>query len=100
MNWLLRHRVKLYLRNSIWVFPSVAIVAGLVAVAVLSRFERAMGWEMNISPETARAIMGTIAGSLFSLLVLISSAVLVAVQLASAQLTPRIIAFVYRNTFR
>lgn len=43
--------------------------------------------------------MSTVAASLFSLVILVSSAVLVAVQLASAQLTPRIIAMVYRNPF-
>jgi len=37
---------------------------------------------------------------MFSLVVIASSAVLVAVQLASAQLTPRIIVFVYRNSIR
>jgi len=37
---------------------------------------------------------------MFTLVVLASSTVLVAVQLASAQLTPRIIALIYRNPIR
>jgi uncharacterized membrane protein len=100
MGWLTRYRIKLYLRNSIWLFPSLSIVAGLLTVALLSRVERAFGWEMSVSVETARGIMGMVASSTFTLLVLVCSAVLVAVQLASAQLTPRIIAIVYRNPFR
>ena len=45
-------------------------------------------------------MLSTIAGSTFTLVVLICSAVMVAVQLSSAQLTPRIIALVYRNFYR
>jgi uncharacterized membrane protein len=100
MSWLRRYRIQLYLRNSIWVFPALSIVAGLAAVRLLTGLDRALGWELSISRETAMTVMGTVAASLFTLLVLVCSAVLVAVQLASAQLTPRIIALVYRNPFR
>lgn len=100
MSWLLRYRIQLYIRNSIWFVPALSIVAGLVAVALLTRYERVEGLEMNVSRETARSIVGTVAASMFSLVVLVSSAVLVAVQLASAQLTPRIIAMIYRNPMR
>jgi uncharacterized membrane protein len=100
MNWLLRYRIRYYIGNSIWLFPAISIAVGLITVALLSRLERAMGWEMNIQPETARTVMGAVASSMLSLVVLVCSAVLVTVQLASAQLTPRIIAIVYRNTAR
>src|SRR5215813_2833077 len=98
MSWVTRHRLKLYFRNSIWIFPVFSIAAALIVVSLLSRLERAFGWEMNVSPETARIIMGTVAASMFSLVVVGSSAVLLAVQLASAQLTPRIITLIYRNS--
>lgn len=100
MSWVQQHRIRLYVRNSIWILPSLSVVAALVAIALLTRVDRAMGWQMDISVETARIILGTIAGSTFTLVVLVSSAVLVAVQLASAQLTPRIITMVYRNPYR
>ncbi|MFL6229978.1 MAG: DUF2254 domain-containing protein [Pyrinomonadaceae bacterium] len=100
MSWLRRYHVRLYLRNSIWVFPSLSIVAGLVSVTLLSRLEDAYGLEMDVSLDTARTVMGVVASSMFALLVLVCSAVLVAVQLASAQLTPRVIALIYRDTFR
>ncbi|HYJ47670.1 MAG TPA: DUF2254 family protein, partial [Pyrinomonadaceae bacterium] len=100
MSWLQRYRIRLYLRNSIWIFPALSIVAGLVAVRVLTYVDRTFGWELNISSETARTVMGTVAGSMFTLLVLVCSAVLVSVQLASGQLTPRLIALIYRNPFR
>jgi uncharacterized membrane protein len=100
MNWLARHRLKLYVRNSIWIFPVLSIVAGLVAVNLLNQIDRALGWQVNIAPATANTVIGAVAASMFSLVVVSSSAVLVAVQLASAQLTPRIIALVYRSRVR
>src|ERR1044072_7163500 len=100
MSWLRRYRIRLYVRNSIWLFTALSIVAGLAGVALLSRVDRAFGWEMNVKLDTARAIVGTVAASMFTLLVLVCSAVLVAVQLASAQLTPRIITLIYRDRFR
>jgi uncharacterized membrane protein len=59
-----------------------------------------MGWEASISRETALTVLSTTASSTFTLVVVVSSATLVAVQLASAQLTPRIISLVYRDTVR
>jgi uncharacterized membrane protein len=58
-----------------------------------------MGWHSTISPDTGRIIMSTIAASTFTLVVLVSSAILLAIQLASAQLTPRIIATIYRSPY-
>ena len=100
MNWLVRHRIQLYVRNSIWIYPSLAIVAGLITVSLVSRLERFLDWHSNLDPETARIVMATVAASLLTLVVLVTSAMLLVVQLASAQLTPRIIAFVYRNNTR
>src|SRR6267142_862810 len=100
MSWLRRHRLQLYFHNSIWIFPVVSIVLGLVIVPLLSRLDRSMGWEMKMEPDTGRAVMGAIAASMFSLVVVGSSAILVTVQLAGAQLTPRIISLVYRLNTR
>ncbi len=100
MNWLQRFRIKHYVRNSIWILPLLGMVAALSAVRLLHFVERVMGWEMDIRTDAARAVMGSMSSSLFTLVVFVSSAVLVAVQLTSAQLTPRIIAFIYRNLVR
>src|SRR5215471_17683294 len=99
MTWLQRHRIRLYLRNSLWVLPTLSIVAALVAIRVTVRIDWALGWRSSISPDTARVIMSTIAASTFTLVVLVSSAILLAIQLASAQLTPRIIATIYRSPY-
>jgi uncharacterized membrane protein len=92
--------MRLYLSNSMWVFPAFSIVAGLALVRGLSKFERSMGWQINISPETGRVVTTTVAASMLTLVVVVCSALLVAVQLASAQLTPRVIALVYQSKAR
>lgn len=100
MSWRRRYEFRLYVRNAIWIWPAASILAALLSVVLLNRLDRAMNWQINISVETARTILGTVAASTFTLVVLVSSAVLVAVQLASAQLTPRIISMIYRNRYR
>ena len=100
MSWIQRYHLRLYFHNSIWILPALSIPVALVTVSQLTRYERAVGSHINISTETARAIMSMVAASTFTLVVLVASAVLVAVQLASAQLTPRVIALVYRNPYR
>jgi uncharacterized membrane protein len=97
MTWLQRHRVRHYLTNSIWVLPVLGMVAALVTVPLMHSTEQALGWESGIDPETARTVLVTMASSMFTFIVFVSSALLVAVQLASAQLTPRIIAIVFRD---
>ena len=100
MSWLERYRFRLYVRNSIWIFPSLSIIVALVTATALTRIEKALGWEMNLGQDTAHVVMSTVAAALFTLVVVSSSAVLLVVQLASAQLTPRVIALVYRNNAR
>jgi uncharacterized membrane protein len=97
MTWLKRYKLRFYVRNSIWLFPLLGMVAALGLVRFLHWIEGEMGWESEVSPDTARAVLGTMAASMFTFVVFVSSALLVAVQLASAQLTPRAIALVFRD---
>ena len=100
MSWIRRYHLRSFFSNCAWLLPVISIPVAMVTVNLLSRLERAMGWEAEVSRDTAMAVMGTIAASTFTLVVVVSSATLVAVQLASAQLTPRIISLVYRDTVR
>jgi uncharacterized membrane protein len=71
--------------------------AALGVVQVLHWIEEALGWKSVLPPDTAQAVLGTLASAMFTFIVFVSSALLVAVQLASSQLTPRIIAIVFRD---
>jgi uncharacterized membrane protein len=97
MTWLHRYRVRHYVNNSVWVLPVLGMVAAMVAAPCLHAIEQWMGWESSLSPDTAQAVLGTMAASMFTFMVFVSSALLVAVQLASSQLTPRIIAVVFKD---
>jgi uncharacterized membrane protein len=94
MTWLQRYRARQFVRNSMWVFPVISMAAALAVVRLLDRVGRVMGWEADLHPDTARTVLATMAASLFTFVVFVSSALLIAVQLASAQLTPRVIGLV------
>jgi uncharacterized membrane protein len=97
MNWLQRYRFRHYLRNSIWTAPVAAMVAALLLVRPLHWFEQTMGWQGGMDPDTVRTVLGTLAGAIFTFIVFVCSSLLLVVQLASAQLTPRIIGILFRD---
>jgi uncharacterized membrane protein len=97
MSWLQRYRVRHYVRNSIWILPVVAMVTAVILVRLLHWFEAEMGWEGGFHPDTMRAVLGNLAGAMFTFIVFICSSLLLVVQLASAQLTPRMIGVLLRD---
>jgi len=97
MTWLQRYRVRHYLDNSLWVFPVLASLAAIAAVRLLHWVEQDMALESAIQPGTAIAVLGTIVSALLTSVVFVCSSLLIAVQLVSAQLTPRIISIVFRD---
>jgi len=97
MTWLQRYRIRHYIENSIVVLPVLGVVAALLTTWLLHKIEIKMGWVSSISPEPARAVIGTLAGAMLTFIVFLSSTLLLSVQLASGQLTPRIIAFLFRD---
>ena len=97
MTWLRRYRIRHYIRNSIVILPVLGIVAAVLTAWSLHSIEKDMGWESERSAEAVRIVIGTLAAAMLTFIVFLSSTLLLAVQLASAQLTPRIIAFVFRD---
>ena len=97
MTWLQRYHIRRYIQNSIVVLPVLGIVAGLLTTWLIHQIEIKMGWVSSLSPEASRSVLGILSGAMLTFIVFLSSTLLVAVQLASGQLTPRIIAFVFRD---
>jgi uncharacterized membrane protein len=97
MTWLQRYRIRYYSTNSLWILPVLSVVAALASARMILWIEEAAGWQSRFDPDTARAVLGTMASAMFTFIVFVSSALLVAVQLASTQLSPRIIAVVFRD---
>jgi uncharacterized membrane protein len=97
MTWLQRYRVRHYFSNSIWVLPVLATLAAVVAVRLLHWVEKELDLESSVQVDTARAVLGTVVSALLTSVVFVCSSLLIAVQLVSAQLTPRIISIVFRD---
>jgi len=97
MTWLQRYRVSSFFRNAVWFPPLVGMLAALLAFPLVQWVDTVLGWKAPMGADSARAVLGALASSMLTFIVFVFSILLVAVQLASAQLTPRIIATVYRN---
>lgn len=94
MKWNRRYALASYVRSSLWVVPFFALVLEQAATHVLSAFEARLQWMPNWpfgSPGTLAALQ-TIISLILSFLVFTFGSMLVAIQVASGQLTPRIIA--------
>lgn len=98
MTWLQRYRLKRTLRRSLWLLPALSIGAALTAAPFIRWLDAITGWTwLNLTPDGARAILGAFTSSMLTFVVFVMSSLLIVVQLASAQLTPRIIARVFSD---
>ena len=97
MTWLQRYRVRTFVTTSVWLLPLLGLLAALLLGPLVHRLDAALGWKAAVDADSARAVLGALTSSLLTFIVFVFSILLVAVQLASAQLSPRIIASVYRS---
>jgi uncharacterized membrane protein len=98
MTWLQRYQLTRTLRWSLWFLPVLAIGLVLVVAPFIRWVDRSTGWKwFNFTPEGARTILGAFSSSMLTFVVFVVSSMLIVVQLASAQLTPRIIAMVFAD---
>jgi len=97
MTWLQRYRFKSLARNSVWVPALLGMAAALLLHQVTRRVDLGLGWRASLGVDGARALLSALSSSMLTFIVFVFSILLVAVQLASAQLTPRIIALVFRS---
>lgn len=98
MTWQQRYRLRGLLRTSVWITPLVAMVAAMVAAPVLRYVDRCLDRPfLEFTPDGGRAVLGAMAASMMTFIVFVFSILLVAVQIAGAQLSPRIIARAFRN---
>lgn len=98
MMWLLRQRLRSFLRSSLWFYPLLSIGAAVLTAGAARWVDAWTGWtQPHVSEDGARAVVGTLSSALLTFIVFVFSVLLVAVQIASAQLTPRVIALVLRD---
>jgi uncharacterized membrane protein len=95
MHWKQFYYVRDYLRSSLWIVPLVAIPLELAATRILHRLDGWLGWAfLDLGAPGAQAMLNAIVTATLSFVVFTFGSLLVALQVASGQLTPRIIATV------
>jgi uncharacterized membrane protein len=96
MTWEQRYRLKLAAGTSLMLWAGLPLVAALVCAPAVRWFDEETGWKVfGFGPDGARAVLAALAGSMLTFIVFVLSAMLIVVQLASGQLTPRVIALVF-----
>jgi uncharacterized membrane protein len=96
MTWERRYRLWLDARTSLVLWAGLALVLALAAAPLVRELDEATGVRVfRFSPDGARAVLGALAGSMLTFIVFVLSATLIVVQLASGQMTPRVIALVF-----
>lgn len=93
MSWINRYRLREFVGSSFWLFPSLAILAAWLMAKSILWFVPDPHWPRfeQVDLEAARASMAAFAASMLTFVVYAVSALLLAVQLASGQITPRLI---------
>ena len=93
MRWNQLYRLRNYLKSSLWVVPFIAIPLALVAARSLHRLDDWLGWRLlDFGTTGARTLLEAYVTATLSFVVFTFGSLLVAIQVASAQMTPRIIA--------
>jgi len=97
MTWLQRHQLVNFFRNSVWLPPVLGMVIALIVRPIVQDIDSMLGWTSPVGPDAARAVLGILVSALLTFIVFVFSILLLIVQIASAQLSPRIIAPIYRS---
>ena len=99
MTWRQRHALSRHLTSALWPIPVLCMVVGILTGRWLSWVDAQLDLTLEISADAARGVGMFLAGSLLSFIVFIFTVLLVAVQLASAQFSPRVIARIFKDPF-
>jgi uncharacterized membrane protein len=93
MTWNRIYRVTSYLKSALWTVPLVAIVLVLASSPLIRQLDSWLGWRVSgLAVAGAQALYQTVITKTLSFLVFTFGSLLVAIQVAGGQLTPRIIA--------
>ena len=93
MSWNQWYRISSYIKSALWVAPVVAMLLEQVALRLSFLTDKKLGWSLlELTRPEAQAILQAIITMTLSFIVFTFGSLLVAVQIAGGQLTPRIIA--------
>jgi uncharacterized membrane protein len=93
VTWNRVYRVTSYIRSALWIVPFISIFAVLLVAPLLRWLDTWLGWRLTgLGVAGATTLYQTVITLTLSFLVFTFGSLLVAVQIAGGQLTPRIIA--------
>ncbi len=93
LSWNRLFGASSYLKSALWTVPIVAIAIELVVTPILHRLDAWLGWEFaGLAVSGAQAIDQTVISLTLAFLVFTFGSLLVAIQVAGGQMTPRVIA--------
>jgi uncharacterized membrane protein len=93
LTWNRLYRATSYVRSALWIVPFMAILVVLVVAPSLVWLDERLGWRLaGFGISGAQALYQTVITLTLSFVVFTFGSLLVAVQIAGGQLTPRIIA--------
>jgi uncharacterized membrane protein len=104
---LRRLRVRAFrdrLRESLLFLPAVMLAASVVVALVLGQIDskhesQPLPWTFTFAPGTASTLLGTIAGATITTAGVVFSLLVVSLQLASGQFSPRVLRGFWRDQF-
>jgi uncharacterized membrane protein len=93
MTWNRRYQVKSYLRSALWIIPFVALPLEQVAWLLARTLDTRFAWKgLGLGVTGAQAMFNAVITFTLSFIVFTFGSLLIAIQVASGQYTPRIIA--------
>jgi uncharacterized membrane protein len=94
MEWRRSYSLKSYLRSTMWAVPVAAYVASFFLIRIVGWVDDWLQWTWTwkVDVSTVDTALQSVVSATLAFIVFAFSSLLVAIQIASAQLTPRIIA--------
>jgi uncharacterized membrane protein len=93
VDWKKLFLFRNYVSSSLWVVPFIAIPIELATTRILHRLDEWLGWTfLDLGVAGAQGMLNAIITATLSFVVFTFGSMLVALQIASGQMTPRIIA--------
>jgi uncharacterized membrane protein len=93
MTWNRRYQVKSYLRSALWIIPFFAVPLEQVAWALARAIDTRFAWKgLGLGVTGAQAMFNAVITLTLSFIVFTFGSLLVAIQVAGGQYTPRVIA--------
>lgn len=94
MHWSKRYAIKSYLNSALWTAPLMALLLEQIFIRIISATGQSITWIPQLETTVAgtTGVMDMIINLTMSFIVFTFGSMLVAIQVASGQLTPRIIA--------